>query len=151
MGAYNTIKKTKYVDIIVEAAATEAISPGMLVEIVAANTVKKHASAGQNVLPMVALEDELQGKGVDDDYASGDKVQVWIPRRGDIAALLLAVGENIAVGDFLESDGAGAVAKHTASSAGAAEYPASIVGQALEAKDLSTSGAVATLVLVRIL
>ena len=77
--AFNTIKLKKYSDVIEEMIADAAIYPGMVVEMDSAAKVKVHATAGGNVVPvMVALEDELQGKGIDDAYATNDKVQVWI-------------------------------------------------------------------------
>ena len=81
--SYNTVKIKKYVDIVEEYVASEAISPGMLVEITSAGLVKKHATEGGNALTMIALEDELQGEGLTDSYSAGDVVQCWIPRRGD--------------------------------------------------------------------
>ena len=88
---------------------------------------------------MFALEDELQGKGINDNYSSGDLVSVWIPGRGDQVFAILADGENVAVGDLLESNGAGYLRKHTAGSAGVVEFPLAVVGYATEAVDLSGS------------
>ena len=111
----NTIKIKKYADIVEEYDAGAAITPGMLIALGSAETVAAHASAGGNVTPiMIALEDELQGKDVDDAYASGDKVQCWIAGRGDIAYMILADGENVVIGDALESNGAGYLQKHVA-------------------------------------
>lgn len=135
--AYNTIKVKKYSDVIEEITAAGTIFPGMLVELTNADKVVAHNSAGENVLPMFALEDELQGKGIDDSYVADDQVQVWIPYRGDMVYAILADDENVAIGDFLESNGAGYLKKHEADSAGAVEYPQAIVGVALEALDLT--------------
>ena len=112
--AYNTIKVKKYSDVIEEIVAASAITPGMLLELASATTVKAHATAGGNQLPMFALEDELQGNGIDDAYAAADPVQVWIPYRGDIVYAILEDGNNVAVGDFVESAGNGNVQKHVA-------------------------------------
>ena len=144
--AYNTVKITKYSDVIVEYEAYEAIYPGMLVELRPGySTIRKHATAGGNAIPMIALEDELQGGGLTDAYSAGDKVQVWIPGRGDIGYVQLADEENVAIGDFLESNGDGYFRKHVAQEASegsaAAEVsikPLRIVAQALEALDLSS-------------
>jgi len=148
--AYNTVKLTKYSDIEVEYDAVAAITPGMLLELTSAGEVQAHSSAGQNAFPYVALEDELQGNGIDDDYAADDKVKVWIPGRGDIAYMILADGENVGIGDFLESNGAGYLQKHSEDveswESGSIQiartittYTRQIVAQALEAKDLSGS------------
>lgn len=143
--AYNTIKIKKYSDVVNEWEANVALTPGMLVELMSTNKVKKHATSGGNVYPLIVLEDELQGNDINDDYAAGDKVQVWTPTRGDEAYLLLADEETIVIGDFLESNGQGKVKKHTAETWASADaqtantvYSTPIVGVALEAKDLGT-------------
>ena len=137
--AFNTIKVKKYSDHIEEITAAGAITPGHLIEEDSSGTCVVHNSAGENVLPMFALEDELQGKDITDAYASGDKVQVWIPYRGDQVYALLADGENAAIGSFLESNGDGTLKVHAAGSAGVVEYPLAIVAQATEAVDNSES------------
>jgi len=145
--SYNTIKLKKYLDIVEEYPANAAIYPGMLIELMSTGYVRAHATAGGNVLPMVALEDELQGKGIDDAFAQYDRVQCWIPQRGEIAYMILADGENASIGDFLESNGAGYLQVHVADtesfeSAEAGEitvYPLQIVAIALEALDRSGS------------
>jgi hypothetical protein len=134
----NSVKIKNYSDVFEEFTASEAITPGMLVELTSDGKVKKHASESGNVLPMFALEDELQGKGIDDAYAEEAQVQVWVPGRGDIVNALLEDGQNIAIGDYLESAGAGYLQKYVADSTGI-YYPAQIVGQAIEAVDLSSS------------
>ena len=113
--AYNTIKVKKYLDIVEEYVSTAvAITPGHMVELTSAGLVQKHATAGGNVLPMFALEDELQGNGVDTAYAVSVPIQVWVPVRGEIVYAILADGASVAVGDFLESAGSGTLQKHTA-------------------------------------
>ena len=113
--AYQTIKLKKHADVIEEFEAHATIIPGMLVALNSDNEVLAHATAGGNVIPvMFALEDELQGKGIDDDYAAGDMVQVWIPGRGDQVNALLRDEQTITIGQFLESDGDGRVQLHAA-------------------------------------
>lgn len=132
-----------YSDIREEFEANAALTPGHLVEVMSTGKLRKHASAGGNVLPMFALEDELQGKGIDEAFAQYDKVQVWVPNRGDIVNAILADGQNIAIGDFLESAGDGTLTKHTADAWTSLNtgtvYGNQIVGQAIEAVDLSGS------------
>lgn len=137
--AKHTIKLKKYSDVIEEyEASASGIYPGCLLELDAADMVKNHATAGGNVLPMFALEDELQGRGIDDVFASGEKIQVWVPYRGDIVLAILADGQTINKGDFLESDGAGGVQKHTPDEGSQASiYQNAIVGVALD--QLSTA------------
>lgn len=103
--AKNTIKLKKYSDVIEEFVAGAAITPGMLVALNASGAVIPHGEAAGNAIPMFALEDELQGKTIDDAYAAGDPVQVWVAGRGDIVNAI--AGAQIAAGDFLVSDGTG--------------------------------------------
>ena len=134
-----TIKIKKYSDHIEEIVAGGTITPGHLIAEGSGGTVAVHGSAGQNCIAMFALEDELQGNDIDDDYSSGDQVQCWYPYRGDQVYCILADGEDIAIGDLLESAGDGTVQKHVASSAGAVEYPLAVIGQATHALDMSGS------------
>ncbi len=143
----NTIKLKSYVNNVFEKAANAAITPGMLIEPMTTDKVRAHATAEGNALPIFALEDELQGKEIDDAYAADDRVQCWIPQRGDEVNAILADGEDVAIGDWLASNGDGHLRKHVAeteswgeSEAGAVTVsPLQIVAQALEAVDTSGS------------
>lgn len=138
--AKNTIKIKKYSDVIEEYEANAAITPGHLIEVMSTGKVRKHATASGNCLPMFALEDELQGKGIDEDYAAADQVQCWIPGRGDMVYALLKDGQSVVIGDFLESAGDGTVQKHVVDSTGDYLFP--IIGMAMEAVDMSDSSTV---------
>ncbi len=102
-----TIKLKKYLDIHVEGVAMEAITPGHLIEMHTDGKFKKHATNGGFVFPMFALEDELQGKGITEDYATDDIVQAWIPQRGEEVYAILKNGETAVIGSKLESGGDG--------------------------------------------
>jgi len=135
--AFQTIKLKKYSDNITEYTAAATIIPGALVEPVSgAATITNHATAGGNVLPMFALENELEGKGINDSYTSGDQVQVWIPYRGDEVNALLRGEQNVVIGDLLMSDGGGKLMKFavTTGESGDDEHFLPIVGVALEHK-----------------
>jgi len=137
--AKNTIKLKKYLDVVNEFTATAvAITPGMLLELTSDGLVQAHSTEGGPVLPMFALEDELQGKGITDNYAVSAKIQVWTAVRGEEVYALLADGEDVAVGDFLVSDGTGKLKAATADSSAVVveEFPIAI---ALEAVDMSGS------------
>lgn len=136
--AKNTIQIKNYSNVFLEKTAAGAITPGMLIEFDSNGKVQAHNSAGENALKMFALEDELQGNGISDAYAADDQVNCWIPGRGDIVNALLSNGEDVSIGDFLESDGAGRLQKHNPSSE-VSEYPEGVVGIALEAVDMSGS------------
>jgi len=139
--AYNTIKIKKYSDVIEEyPALTTTIYPGYLIEVDDAGKVKVHATANGTVLPMFALEDELQGGSIETAFAALDRVQCWIPGRGDVVYAQLADGESVAIGEFLSSDGTGKLRKYDAiASGGVVEAPECIVGVALEAVDMTVS------------
>lgn len=134
--AKQTIKLKKYVDIINEYNAEAAITPGMLLEVTTSGTVQKNAVAGKTCAKMFALEDELQGKTIADDYAIADPVQCWSCVPGEEVLAWLADGEDAPIGAKLVSDGTGKLAVLTVALAGAEEF---VVAEALEAVDMSGS------------
>jgi hypothetical protein len=91
--------------------ASAAITPGMLVELHSSTgtKVRKHATAGGATPKAVALTQEALNKGLSDDYATGDLVYYGIFNPGEIAYMLIGSGQNITVGDKLESAGTGAL------------------------------------------
>lgn len=135
----NSVKLKNFSDVNEEYTATAvALIPGMLLELTSAGLVQAHSTAGGTVLPMFAFEDELQGKGIDQAYAVSDKIQVWIPGRGDQVYAILADDNNVAIGNFLESNGAGLLQKHASDDSSVApNITNQIVGVALEAVDLT--------------
>lgn len=146
----NSIILKDFTGIQKEIVASATITPGMLVERHSSTgeKVRKHASAGQNVTPvMFALEDELQGNTIEDNYAANDLVKVGIFRAGDEVYAILADGENVSIGDKLESNGLGMLRKHVADyyedsstdKGTLTVYGKAIVATALEAKNLSDS------------
>jgi hypothetical protein len=141
-GTYRRIDVKVYgTPVVEEFKANNAITPGQLLELGStAGDVQRHSSAGGNALPvMVALNDYMQGKEIGTAYADNDMVQVLIPQRGDMLYMLIADGQNIAIGDPLESDGNGDLQKHTADSANTVESPNAIVAVAEGALNLSSS------------
>jgi len=140
MAKRNTILLKDYLHVRVELTANAAITPGMLIERMSTNKVRAHATPGGNVFPMFALEDNYQGKTVNDAYAEDYPVQCWIPQRGDEVYALLDDGENVAIGDFVESAGNGSLQKHTADTVHSAGiFGNQIIGVVIEALDLSSS------------
>jgi len=134
----NTIILKNYLNIFEEFTAEAAITPGNLIELIADGKVQKHAGADGFAMPMFANVDALQGKGKDDAYAAGDKVQVWIPQRGDQVNAILANGETAVIGSKLVSAGDGTLKVYDVVS-GTEEI---IVAIALKAVDMSGSSAV---------
>lgn len=126
-----------------ERTANAAITPGHLIELMSTDKVRVHATAGGNVAPvMFAVEDDLQGNGIDDAYAATDRVKYIVPRAGDEINAILANGQTAAIGSLLESAGDGTLRVYTADVADSTAttiYPRAIVGVAQEALDLSGS------------
>lgn len=120
------------------------ITPGQLIEVDSNDAVIRHNSAGQNQYALIALIDSSQGKDIDDNYASGEQVQCFWARPGDIINMLLKEGETVSIGGFVESDGSGDVQAHSPdtdpSDPGATTiYSNQIVGIARAALNLSDS------------
>jgi hypothetical protein len=143
----NTVKLKNYSDVMEEGVANAAITPGMLIEQMSTGKYRAHATAGGNVLLMFAVEDEMQGLSIDDDYDADDPVQIWIPGRGDQVNALLANGQTAAIGDFLVSNGDGYLKVLDEQSADSDDaigtiYGQQIVGKAVEAVDMSGSSGV---------
>jgi hypothetical protein len=135
-----TIKLKKYLDVIIEKTAHETITPGMLLALNADDEVAVHAALGQEVVPVLfALEDELQGKEIDDTYASGQPVQVWVAQRGEVVFALLSTDQDVHIGDPLKSHGDGYLELYHLTDSDATGHQNSIVGIALEAIDTSGS------------
>jgi len=132
-----------------EREAGGAISPGDLVSLNSSDNVVVHPTSGGNAVRWFAVENDIAGDDLDHAYASGEKVQVHSARPGDEMYIYLASGENVAIGDFLESNGDGTLKKFVADSA-APEEGQSIVAMALAALNLSASGSADTRVKVEI-
>jgi len=107
--AIKTIKIKKYSDVIEEYVASGIITPGMLLKYDSDGKVL--ATNATEAMSLFAMEDELQGKGIDDNYAVGDPVQVWVPYRGDQVYGWLS-GASVVAGDFLQSAGDGSLKKY---------------------------------------
>jgi len=134
-----------------EAVASGTVTPGMLLEqtSAAAATVKAHATEGGFAERAFAVEDALQGKTVSDNYATTAHVFFHLVEPGAVVNALIAAGEDISIGDKLISDAAGALIAE-GSKASSTDVK-QIIAVAVEAIDLSATGAVATLAAVRVL
>lgn len=96
--------------IVNDIAASEAITPGHLIERFNNAGVirfKKHATAAQATAPIVALNQSMLNKTVDDAYAAGDLVEAAVMQKGATAWMFIASGQNIVAGQRLESAGDG--------------------------------------------
>jgi len=149
----NTIKSIvvkDYSKIREERLANAALYPGHILTLNSSNKVLKHATADGLAKPlMVALEDELQGNGINDAYAADDVVQVGIFRPGDVVNVLLKDGQTATIGKVLCSAGDGTVQLWSMSGDSSdwlennaenlVQFAAAPLGIALEALDLSGS------------
>lgn len=131
-----------------EALASVAITPGMVCQRDSNGKFKPHATAGGTAQKLIAIEDDNQGKTIDDVYAIASRVQAEVLQPGAVFYGLLKDGESVAIGDYVESAGTGYVQKYTAdsegiggdSSGGVVSIPtANVIAQCLEAVDLSDS------------
>ena len=146
MSAYNYKTITVDSDVTVgEATASGAITPGQLVEQNAVTTYRRHAGSGAVAATIFAVEDDLQGKEISEDYSSGSKVFFKNFRRGDKVFAILENGQNVAINAFLVSNGNGnLIADDT-------PVGAPVVARALEAIDLSDSQDADARILVEIM
>lgn len=129
-----------------EHVASEAITPGHLIEPVPAQasdalTYRKNASASEILVLCVALEQSHLNLGVDDAYASGDLVTACYLKTGDIFWGLLPSGQNIQVGEYLQSNGDGTLKSASATTAAA---------NVAKLQSLDNLGAVTSLTRVRV-
>lgn len=107
-----------------EHIASGIITPGMLIEIVpdqasAAPKYRFHTTSTEQVSIIVAGEQNWMNLGVDDDYADGDLVDAIYLKPGSIIWGLLASGQNISMGEKLQSAGDGTLKSATATTAAA--------------------------------
>lgn len=128
-------------DISIQAEATAAgdITPGDLIERTSSGNVQRHSAAGGNSMKMVAVENDLEGNGIGDNYLSADNDQVLFRygQRGEMYYMQLADGENVSEGDLLESNGAGKLQANTQESASVSTL--AVVGEAQEDVDATSS------------
>lgn len=117
-----------------DGAASEAITPGMLVDGV--STIAKHASAAANTPRTFALERDELGDDIDEDYAIGDTVKIGAFHAGQRALALIASGQSITENQRLESAGDGTLR--------------ALAGGVALARALETTGAVTALTRVRV-
>ena len=113
-----------------EAIALGAITPGMLIER-AAGGVQAHSTAASNAARAFTVEREITGDGIDVAYATDDTVLYGIFHPG--VELYAVVSGAVALGEYLESDGAGGLRTAAADAATDTAQRASIVAVAIAA------------------
>jgi hypothetical protein len=124
-------------------AGASGIMPGMLVKTNSSDAVVVHATAGGYAERMFVAEDSLQGKTVDDVYTSGQPVRLLIMAPGSQVQALLEPGHSYAIGDKLQSNGAGSLEPISSTNV--------VLAVVAETADLSDSDATNNLVAVRVI
>lgn len=98
-----------------EALAGGTILPGHLIQQGSTGTVVVHATDSGHARKMFAVENDMEGNGIDVAYTSGDRVYYVVPQSGaEINALVAAGSAAIVIGDPLTSDGDGTLKKWAA-------------------------------------
>ena len=132
-----------------ERVANATLYPGHLVEVLSTGKVQKHSTEAGYAERAFAIEDALQGNAIADAYAAADLVSINLVQPGAEVFAFLKAGEDVAIGEKLISAGDGTLIANGSETSGATVQQ--VVAIALEAKDLSASGAVATKMQVRVL
>lgn len=110
----NTVHLGGHVEVINDVPAGVAITPGYLIERYKATTMKfrPHATSAGLGAKTVALNQPYLNLGIDTAYAIGDLVDAAIASPGASFYMLIASGQNLALGDMLESAGDGTLNKY---------------------------------------
>lgn len=132
----------------IENLAASALSPGHILEVLAAGTVQKQSTEGADAERLVACEYYINGGTIDTAYAADDTVIAYMALPGDEIQAVLKAGENVAAEADLILAGDGTLI--AASSAASGSSP-KIFAKAKEALDLTASGDVDTKIHVRVL
>ena len=96
-----------------ERLAAEIITPGMILDVDSAGKYEIHNTEGSDGSAIVAVENELIGGEIGDDYASGDQVRAVDAQPGDEILMRLKTGESVTFANILKSDGSGGLVIHT--------------------------------------
>lgn len=93
--------------ITVEREASEALTPGWLLEYKSDGKFQKAGTAGEAKGMIFAIENDSFGKTVSDDWASGDRVIAVHTVPGMEILVMLATSQTIVVGEMLTSNADG--------------------------------------------
>lgn len=96
---------------LIEGVAAGAITPGHLVKVNSSGTYVVHATEAGNAEKLFAVEDALQGRTIDNAYASTERVSMHAAVPGDEIQAWILDGQVIAIGDLLVSKGDGTLRK----------------------------------------
>ena len=88
----------------------------MILDVDSAGKYEIHNTEGSDGSAIIAVENELIGGLISDDYPSGDQVRAVYAQPGDEILMRLKTGENVTFANILKSDGSGGLVIHTARS-----------------------------------
>lgn len=131
-----------------EGIASAAFTPGNLVALLSTGKYAKHATEGGYAELIFAAEDALQGKAKDDAYAANDIAMLAVEEPTNQVYAFIKAGQNVAIGDQLISAGDGTLKRAAGAATGVTVKQ--IIAVAMEALDLTATGAVATRLAVRL-
>ena len=115
-----------------EGKTDEKLSPGHIIEIGGTEDIQKQSTAQQDCQRNIVVENDLDGKTIEDEYAANARVFYGTCQPGvEVLARVAAAAPAITKGNFLEAKGDGTVRKLTAGG--------TAIGIALEALD-NTAG-----------
>jgi hypothetical protein len=98
-----------------ERVAGGTVRPGSFTVLASGNTVTENATAKSKIPLAIAVENELEGLGIDDSYLVNDLVQMERLHAGmEVLAFVAASAAALVIGDLVELDGAGGVRKMSA-------------------------------------
>jgi len=105
----NTVHLGGPVTVVNDLAASEAITPGHLIErFNSSGTIRFRKHTGTSLAGSIyATEQNMLNLGVDDAYAANDLVEAVVGAPGATIWALIASGQNIAAGNDMESAGNG--------------------------------------------
>lgn len=112
MSEYNSILiKVSNTSPVLTSLAEATITPGMILIRPPSGFFRPHDNTDSACKPIIAVEDYIHSKTIDDDYSINDLVMARCCRRGDIVLAFLASNETIVIGDLLTSNGDGMLKK----------------------------------------
>ncbi len=129
MARKTIILKGKDLVIFKEGYAGATITPGHLIEGLPASLVV-HNSAAATAVPMFAVEREVTGDEIGDDYLVNETVMYGVCPPG-VEVWAIADGTGVTAGDWVESNGDGTFQLVATSAATADTARHSVVGRAL--------------------
>jgi len=132
-----------------EYRAADDIEPAMLIELNSDGEVIPHSTEGGRAELLFAEINVLNGEDMEDDYEDDDLVMCNLELAGNRVQLILTAGEDVDIGDMLISAGDGQVIEN--GNEDSSTTVVQIIATALEALDLSASGAVDGLIEARLM